>query len=101
MAQTRKNLLIQSMAFLGVIFVAWLDATTHRKLSFYLFYFPSLILTAWYGKKSTAYTMVVVCSTAWFFSNINIKYFAPDFFYFGIQSYESLHLRLYQSSYFS
>ncbi|OVE75536.1 hypothetical protein BVX98_07410 [bacterium F11] len=78
MIHKHKPLLINALALLTIIFVAWLDATTHRRLSFYLFYFPSIILVAWFGKKSTAYIVVVICSFAWFFSNVDIKTFTLD-----------------------
>ena len=65
----KKKFIILPSSIVGALLVAWLDYSTHARMSFYLFFFPSIMATAWFGTNRGTWLMVFLCSTAWFFTN--------------------------------
>ena len=45
--------------------IAWLDHMSHGRVSFYLLYFPSIIMVAWFGGRVAGIVMSLVCTSAW------------------------------------
>jgi diguanylate cyclase (GGDEF)-like protein len=73
-----RNFFILLAGILGATLVAWLDYLTQARMSFYLFYFPSIMVAAWYGTLRVTVMMVFLCSTAWLFANPHWKFIASD-----------------------
>ncbi len=61
-------MLVAGAYFIGLIAVgtiAWLDRSTHTTMSFYLLYFPSIMMVAWFAGRIAGILMSLVCTGAW------------------------------------
>ncbi len=55
-----------SFVFFCTLLFFYLDAFVGGKVSFYIFYFPSIAAMAWYFGRVAGWSTVVLCTTLWF-----------------------------------
>lgn len=70
------------------VFVFYLDCVTGEKLTFYIFYIPSILLMAWFFGNRAGWFMVILASLFWVLAQWNVRYPEKMFFLywnFGIR----------------
>lgn len=62
------------MVILFTFFVFYLDLMTRDSIAFDVFYFPSIMLTAWYLKDRSGFLMVIFTMSLWFFARMDAEF---------------------------
>ncbi|MFA7254496.1 MAG: ATP-binding protein [Candidatus Omnitrophota bacterium] len=60
--------------FFCALLIFYLDAFVGGKISFYIFYFPSIAAMAWYFGRIAGWSTVVLCSVLWFVKQWDLKF---------------------------
>jgi len=61
-----SEVLVALFVFFCTLVIFYLDIFIGGKISFYIFYFPSIAAMAWYFGRNACWPMVFLCSVLWF-----------------------------------